>query len=92
MPARFGPIGMGLAGVGVALAVSSHLFVWPGFPRVLNPLILVGAFAYLAGGFLAVAANGYRPGTKPFLWLRVLRVVFAASVVFAILRDFDGGA
>lgn len=90
LPARYGSIGLGVAAVGVALALTSHLFVWTGFPRALNPMILVGAFVYLTGGFLAVAASGYRAGTKPFLWLRTFRVLFAASVVFAILRDFQG--
>jgi|GEM_PF-2447495 len=88
-PARFERIGLGTAAIGGLLVASTHIFVWPGFPRALNPVIFLGALLYLVGAFLAVAATGYQRRTRPFVWLRVLRLVFLTSIIFALMRDMS---
>lgn len=89
MPAKYGPLGLAMAGLGVATVVATHFITVPGFSRALNPLVFGGALVYLLGAFYAVATTGYRAGSPTYLTLRVFRVVLAAAVIFAIFRDLQ---
>lgn len=83
---EIGKFGIGLAGLGVGLAVGSLVLQLSQAPLAL----LAGAGVYLVGAALSVAAFGYRRGSNLFLTLRVLRLVFAAVVIFSILRIARG--
>lgn len=81
-----GYAGLGLAVGGVLIAAFGALTG----TKTSNPWIamLIGAGLYLVGSLLAVAAFGYRRGTKLFLTIRVMRLVFAAVVMLGLVRTF----
>jgi hypothetical protein len=81
---RKGTIGLAISGLGLAIGAAGLAI---GDPR--NPLpltLLIGAALYLIGGFVTVFSVGYRAGTRTFLIQRVMRMGFAAIVIFTILR------
>lgn len=73
---------MAIAASGLGVAAVSLLVAPATGPMVL----LAGAALYLVGAALGVAAFGYQRGSRLFLALRVMRLIFAAIVIFSILR------
>ncbi|HRF59960.1 MAG TPA: hypothetical protein PLH94_08615 [Fimbriimonadaceae bacterium] len=82
--AGYAGLGVAVAGVLIAAfgALTSTKTSSPWLP------MLVGAALYLVGSLLAVAAFGYKRGTKLFLTIRVMRLVFAAVVMLGLVRTF----
>ena len=70
--------------VGLLMAAGSLLMPKAAFP--LSPLLIVGAFAYLAGSFMAVGTFDYVRGSKLYLGIRIARILFAVIVVYSIIR------
>lgn len=81
-----GRLGMAIATSGLAVAAVSMLVA----PSIGPMVLLGGAALYLVGAALGVAAFGYQRGSKLFLALRVMRLIFAAIVIFSILRLASG--
>lgn len=81
---KLGYGGLGASAAGLALGLVGVLLAEGRNP--LPPLLLVGAAFYLLGGFATVFFLGYRAGTRPYLIQRLLRLAFAAIVIFSLFR------
>lgn len=80
---KFGKFGYSLATAGAVSAWAAHLL--PDFLTRLA-MIMLGGTIYLIGSFLVVAAFDYRRGTGPFLFIRVVRMVFAGAAILMVMR------
>lgn len=83
-PLIVGKLGIGMMVAGILAAALSLITPTSGFP--IAPLLLVGAFVYLAGSVMAVGAFDYVRGSKLFLGIRIARILFAVIVVYAVIR------
>lgn len=95
-PKRLSPnlpyVGLGLAGLGLLVAISS-LFFRPATPKDMTlPLTLigVGSFFYIPGAFL-VFYSERRQKMKPMMgWLRWVRLGFVVLVMYWVFRISQG--
>ena len=83
-PLIVGKLGIGMMVAGILAAALSLLMPTSGFP--IAPLLLVGAFVYLAGSVMAVGTFDYVRGSKMVLGIRIARILFAVIVVYAVIR------
>ena len=74
-------------GLGLVAAIVSLFVNIKGMP--ISPFALGGAFVYLIGGVLAVGAFDYVKGSKVFLAIRIMRVVFAVIVMVSVFRGMQ---
>lgn len=80
VPEKVGYVGVGLACFGLVLAGIAALTAG------VSMLLMVAGFFYLVGAFLTVGAFGYDRRSKSFLFIRVIRLTFAAMVMLAFFK------
>ncbi len=74
---------MAMCGLGVAFAVAAAATSRAN-PALTPWLIAAGMFIYLPGGLAVVAAYGYTRGSKPYLAMMIMRLIFAFSVMLSL--------
>lgn len=47
-------------------------------------------FIYLPGGLAVVAAFGYSRGSKPYLAMMIMRIIFAFAVMLSLIGIIGG--
>ena len=81
---EWGYVGYVLIGIGLIFAFISAYISWKD-PAVGLLFLVPGSFFYLTGGLLVVLAFNYKRGTKPFLTLSLLRLIFALSAMVSLI-------
>lgn len=81
---EWGYFGYFLVAIGLIIAVVAANVAWrdPGSGLL---LLVPGSLFYFVGGFFVVLSNDYRRGTKAFITLSFLRLVFAAATMTALI-------
>lgn len=84
-----GQVGFALCGLGVLCAIMAAVTSRSN-PALAPWLIAGGMFIYLPGGLAVVAAFGYSRGSKPYLAMMIMRIIFAFAVMLSLIGIIGG--